>query len=242
MSDEQMSQPDAMQPENRHPAAWTLAPKRRNFLGRLWHGEVSLGVTYWVFGALVGNLIAFLFYSLAADQTELPEALASASPAIVYSVFICVAIVRSARRYRARHPTKRGRILAGLAQVLAVMGTLSTISRIPNLVPGMSDADMETAVRQANKGGPHMVEDGVRFEKASRAGRDFIYDYTLTNLAAAQLPPTAKDLVFAKVQKGVCADATSKRMLASFNKVTYRYQDKNGQPAVMVDLTKTDCP
>lgn len=66
------------------------------FIGRLWRGQVSLGTTYWIFGALV----VFMFQMLEFVPMENPDRagiLIFISTA--YYFFISIAVFRSSLRH-----------------------------------------------------------------------------------------------------------------------------------------------
>ena len=66
------------------------------FIGRLWRGRVSLGTTYWIFGALV----VFMFQMLEFVPMENPDQagiLIFISTA--YYFFISIAVFRSSMRH-----------------------------------------------------------------------------------------------------------------------------------------------
>ena len=66
------------------------------FIGRLWRGQVSLGTTYWIFGALV----VFMFQMLEFVPMENPDQagiLIFISTA--YYFFISIAVFRSSLRH-----------------------------------------------------------------------------------------------------------------------------------------------
>ncbi|MCH8171837.1 MAG: hypothetical protein IIA70_00800 [Proteobacteria bacterium] len=66
------------------------------FIGRLWRGRVSLGITYWIFGALV----VFMFQMLEFVPMENPDQagiLIFISTA--YYFFISIAVFRSSLRH-----------------------------------------------------------------------------------------------------------------------------------------------
>lgn len=66
------------------------------FIGRLWRGQVSLGTTYWIFGALV----VFMFQMLEFVPMENPDQagiLIFISTA--YYFFISIAVFRSSMRH-----------------------------------------------------------------------------------------------------------------------------------------------
>ena len=68
------------------------------FIAKLWRGEISLGTTYWIFGAVV--VFMFQVFEMAAvnlseDQGDFIVFISTA-----YYLFISIAILRSALRYK----------------------------------------------------------------------------------------------------------------------------------------------
>jgi hypothetical protein len=66
------------------------------FIGRLWRGEVSLGTTYWIFGALVVFMFQMLEF-VPLDNPDRAGILTFISTA--YYFFISVAVFRSSMRH-----------------------------------------------------------------------------------------------------------------------------------------------
>ena len=101
-----------------------------NFILRLWRGQVSLAKTYWLFGVLFGVIIrvaspgvTYLIFSnneklSAFDITALTDGWLVFI--IAYSLFISVAIWRSANIYALEKPTKKAN--ATLARVAVCVG------------------------------------------------------------------------------------------------------------------------
>lgn len=102
-----------------------------DFLKALWRGEVALGKTYWLYGA-VGSLLLFgipgIIFGVSGlyERTD-PVALFTLviygfvlAPA--YTIFISVAIWRSSNNYHGNQ------LLAVLAKVAVVFGILSWIN------------------------------------------------------------------------------------------------------------------
>ena len=85
------------------------------YVGRLWRGEVSLSVTYWVWGVLVNILTRALIVFAVLVTHARSVVLGLGLLYIVYGLFMFVAIWRSAGRYGGR------RIWADLARVSLVL-------------------------------------------------------------------------------------------------------------------------
>ena len=103
-----------------------------DFIRALWRGEVALIKTYWIYGTL-GMLLLFGIPSIifeesgfyeTEDPTLLIVVLAHALFAVVYTIFISVAIWRSATNYMG------SAWWAGLAKVAVVIGVLRFIAEI----------------------------------------------------------------------------------------------------------------
>ena len=71
--------------------------KFMNFIAKLWRGEVSLGITYWIFGGVV--LSMFKLFTLVTQSMNEDSAGFGIFAGLAYFVFISVAIWRSSLRY-----------------------------------------------------------------------------------------------------------------------------------------------
>jgi len=70
-------------------------------LARLWRGELPLYITFWVFGIILGTVISACvnIYALAGHTTSLVR-LGWLFIALVYTGIMCVALWRSADKYK----------------------------------------------------------------------------------------------------------------------------------------------
>lgn len=107
-----------------------------NYFARHWRGELSLGISYWVNGALLSNLAPLAFFALAKGN----EADTSSSLRVTASLQLCavamtliamlwssVGIVRSANR----HVSRGGHAgWANLAKVMVGLGVFMFISSV----------------------------------------------------------------------------------------------------------------
>ena len=104
------------------------------FLKMLWRGEIPLGRTYWVFGVLFLGLLTIPSYFtvpiISGSANLEPSAsivfgrMAYAIFVFAYTVFVSVAIWRSAGRYEGRP------IWAILARVMVVIGLIQAAFQI----------------------------------------------------------------------------------------------------------------
>jgi hypothetical protein len=85
---------------------------------RLWLGYLPLGTTYWMFGVGAKLVLGLILVGLEDHNPESMVTLSMFAFNLAYSVFISVAIWRSADHYRGR------RTWAGLAKVAVVFSWL----------------------------------------------------------------------------------------------------------------------
>jgi hypothetical protein len=103
----------------------TKIVKEKNFITRLFNGDISLAVTYWIFGVIIGNIILGMLCSLIdAKYFELIPKVGILPINIflliglVYNIFILIAIYRSAVKY------KGNKIWSILARILVIINTI----------------------------------------------------------------------------------------------------------------------
>ena len=106
---------------------------RKNLIHKLWCGEIALVKTYWIYGALGSLAIRLLSPAITYLITSQSDKMSSFDVsvlttiwfliAISYSVFILVAIWRSANNYKKDKPDKAGN--ATVAQIMCILGWLA---------------------------------------------------------------------------------------------------------------------
>ncbi|MBC15769.1 membrane protein of unknown function [Pseudodesulfovibrio profundus] len=98
-----------------------------NFLRQLWRGEVALVKTYWIFGVLasflLNGIVLLLSRSLAGTGAIWPM-FVFWFISIIYTLFIAVAIWRSADKYTGR------KVWAILAKIMVVLSVLQTVLNV----------------------------------------------------------------------------------------------------------------
>ena len=100
-------------------------------LQTVWRGEESLARTYWIYGVVVNGLIIGVVGMLIVAQLESPPlALLYILFALASSVFIIVAVWRSAGRYTGP------KVWAILARVVCVLAALRLVLTLLDLGDG----------------------------------------------------------------------------------------------------------
>jgi len=216
------------------------------FIKKLFAGDVSLPVTYWVFGVLIGNvafqialtIIESNYLELTSSQVGAWSVMGFYWIAVAYSIFMLVAIWRSAGKYQGRA------IWAGLARVMVVIGTLALIG---NFIRGLeqgseSDTALAEEIKLINKSLPSMIDDDTRLDHVSLQEKDVYYNYTLVNWLVDDLDLQRFTSVMTPMLKTAqCNNEETRPLLDAGRKLVYAYRDKSSKPVVEIVIDKSDC-
>jgi len=220
--------------------------KKSGLIARLFRGDVSLPITYWVFGFLIGNvgfqiilkIIEFNYLEITTSQAGAWSVMAFYWVAIGYSIFMLIAIWRSAGKYQGRA------IWAGLARVAVVLGALGLIA---NFIVGLqqgndTDLALSEEVKMVNKSLPSMIDNDTRLDHVSIQDKDVYYNYTLVNWLAADLDVTRfTSVMMPKLKTAQCANEETRPLLNEGRKLVYMYRDKSSKPVAKIVVERSDC-
>ena len=210
-------------------------PKHKTAIGvvRLFRGDIPLPITFWVYGILIGNVlprairIMIELNSLAVFTNIGARIIQGVSFLfLAYSIFMLVAIWRSANKYQG--PA----LWAALARIAV---SLSILMIIANIWLGIEnsrnpDISLSSGISVINKGLPCMIDDDTRLDHISIQGRDIHYKYTLVNLAAADLNKSMfKSEMTAQMESMRETDEEVRQRLNDGRKLVYIFYDKDGQ-------------
>jgi len=217
-----------------------------NFVARLFNGDISLPVTYWVFVVLIGNfafqivnkIIEFNYTDIITTQTGSWSVMAFYWVAIGYTIFMLIATWRSAGKFQGNA------IWGRVARFVVVLGTLVLVG---NFIAGLQqDSDTDLALREGiktiNKSLPTMIDKDTRLDHASIQDRDLYYNYTLVNWSVDNLDITRFTSVMTpKLKTAQCVEEESRALLNAGRKVVYMYRDKASEPVAKIVVEKSDC-
>ncbi len=216
-----------------------------NILLRLFRGEVSLYVTYWIYGSLVGLGLGVVQTAIEANYYDLVStevgSLAIAGfywLVVAYTFFILVAIWRSAGKYDGRP------VWATLARLAVVFGILGAAGGFFSGLAQRTDSDQ--ALRETlvllNQSLPRMIDDEFRIDHASLQGQDIHYDYTLVARLVAELDVERfATLMNAKLKTDNCEGDAARSLLDDGRNMVHIYRDKQSNPVAKIVVTSADC-
>ncbi|RDH82475.1 MAG: hypothetical protein DIZ80_09295 [endosymbiont of Galathealinum brachiosum] len=219
---------------------------KRSYLTRLFEGDISLVVTYWIWGVLIVGLssrIALLIYNenfMVIALNENSEMYTNIFNGILFgaSAFMLVSIWRSAGNYTG-NPTWK--ILARTVVVINTLVLLGNFSSTYN-ISGSSTYGLEEEIRLMNKGLPMMLDSDTRMDNVSLVDKNYLYKYTLVNATNKSLDKKRfKKIMFDSLKETVCSEKSLVSLLNQDYKFIYRYKDKNNSLVMDIILSKKYC-
>lgn len=219
--------------------------KKAGFIARLFRGEVSLPITYWVFGVLIGNVCTLISLTIIGSYEDIASYQIGAWVVmgfywvvVAYIIFIYIAIWRSAGNYQGMA------IWAGLARVVVVLSALVLIANFIVWFQQGSDKDLalNEEIKMFNLSLPSMADDDTRLDHVSIQDKDIYYNYTLVNMLAADLDLTRFTLLMTpNLKTAQCANEEARPLLNEGRKLVYMYRDKSSKAVAKIVVEKSDC-
>jgi hypothetical protein len=225
--------------------------KQDNIFVRLFNGDISLPVTYWVWGALGG--MGFAIVSVLLEENIFQISALPYGPSflttfywiwIAYAVFVWIAIWRSADKH------KGSGFWAGAAKVMVVLGVVSSIGQLATEFGSSSYSDTELysdtklAKDEAalNRGLPTMLTESLRVDSVELSPSEFRYYYTIVDQVVDDMNPGLFKLqTQVAVTQAACTENDSRRELESGIDYLYVYRDSVGSPVAEFRVVLSDC-
>lgn len=216
-----------------------------NFIARLFRGEVSLPVTYWIYGALVSTGFRIALEAIEANYVDLVS-IEGGSLGILafywfvmgYTLFIFVAIWRSAGKY------KGNQSWAALARLGVILGAISVASAfVSGLKQGSnSGLALREELSLINNSLPTMLDDDTRFDRVSLQGQDIHSELTMVKWSVAEIDLERLVAVMtARLKTDNCESDEMRPFLDEGRDLVFMYRDKQSDPVAKIVVTSADC-
>ncbi|MHA3318962.1 hypothetical protein [Legionella pneumophila] len=219
------------------------------YIKKLWKGDISLGITFWVFGVVVLGCFRILFYfinqnyiSIIVKYGNYPIYILSAI-ALLYSFFIWIAIWSSSIKYNG------SKFIAAVAKVIVIISVANTLVAYNNLLFEHENVDtnnLEQVVHTLNKGLPTKIDEHVELYKISLNNKTIIYYARFVNLNSEQtnylknLNNNVENLIANNLNKSICNDKELKGFLKQ-NGDFYYHLEIDGTELFKIHITKNNC-
>lgn len=206
---------------------------------RLWRGDVPLATTFWVWGFAVFSLLriadAWAERNIFVVQDHIHWYWFFSGIAIIYGVFIWVAIWRSAEN-------SQSKVGAGLARLWVGLGILQTVVAYGTVINDLnkdaySESDLRKLAFDLRKSLPAAVDDITVLDSVSASGRTLTYKYTVD--IQGQLLDL--DILKANILANSCTDDSILSMINDDVVVDFEYQSEIKDQLGTITITKESC-
>lgn len=235
----------------------------KSFLLRLWHGEVPLVITFWVFWLLLSNLIFLPWIAIGArleqqnhDAYWLPLFdLLGAAIAVLYVVFFAVSVWRSASNYQSLHIHSLRSVWGGVAKAHVVLTVIwltyvtftamteEMVAGNPAGSPsGSRSVSLTEQIHQFNSELPVMIADNIRWDSIAEEDGQLVENYTLINARFSEIETAVFVTDMRPFTVRVACDPDG---LAAQNphleRYVARYRDRMGRLAAEISVRLSEC-
>jgi hypothetical protein len=210
---------------------------------KLLRGNLSLSITYWIWFVFVTILIRYFidinFEQINPHRTKFDEiiSLVVYFLTIIYSLFIFVAVQRSARNYNG------SKIWSFLAKVLVTVSLFFSIVSAYELIKLylIEDFAIKTEIENFKKTLPLKVDSFVSLIDVAKNDKNIFYTYELSNLDLKKEVTYNFKKFKNNIQDSLCEESNSLKLLKKDYILNYTYIDKNKTEVIQVETTKESC-
>lgn len=216
--------------------------RKPNFVVRLFKGDVSLPITYWVFGVLIGSIGSGV--ALSAIESNFAQLSMSENGVLLiytfiggfgtYSLFILVAIWRSANKYEG---SSIWSYLAKFAVILNLVLFGASLWKAND-----TEYALKEGFRMMNQSLPKMIDKETRLNSMSLEGESILANYTMVNWSVERVKVEPFTLFMReRLTTKVCETEDIRVLLEEGYRATHIFLDKNANGITKITLNIDDC-
>lgn len=218
----------------------------RNFIKKLFVGDVPLVTTYWVFYVLIGGF-GYRLLNLMIQKHYTTFALSPSGVwvvngvywfSIVYFLFSAIAVWRSASKYQGRA------IWSGIAKALMIIGFLVTSWNVytNNFAEDSIITQTRNEIKMMQAGLPKMVDEETRLDNMRFVEKTIFYSYTLPSYSIEDMDVDYfKSTMTSSLKDLNCTTDQVRSLLEAKITLNHTYRDKGGAPICQIKVTEADC-
>jgi len=213
-----------------------------NYLVKLFKGDVPLVITYWIFGVLIGGIfvrggyaiLEFNYANIAIIDGGVWFFRSASWVIIAYSVFILIAIWRSAGKYNG-NPT-----WGILARAVVIINII--IFSVNIWLASNTDYMVDVEANMMNRGLPVMVDNETRLDSVLVQQKDLYFNYTLVNWIKTEIDlDRLNSTMRERIKTNACETSDTRSLLEEGRSLFYVYKDKESTPVTEFMVILNDC-
>ncbi|MFK2821460.1 hypothetical protein ACH5BK_00595 [Arcobacter sp. YIC-80] len=219
--------------------------KIKELIKNLLKGKIPLKIVFWIYFILVTFLLNIFiqidlnnsYYELTFNKTQTYINLALFFLLFIYTIFIFIAVIKSANQY------KGSKFLAFLAKLTVTINLISTLFSTLDIlkVYYFEDYFIGSQIKAYKAQLPIKVNSYTNLKNIDKIENKILYTYQIVNkkfshIANLNLKSFKKD-----VQNSLCEDETTLDLLKKDYVLKYSYLDEKGNKLINIDTTKKTC-
>jgi hypothetical protein len=216
---------------------------KANIFIRLFRGDVSLPITYWVFGVGTNIILRLVNFFLEKNSSQIIMYEYGQIGIHIYfwftnliNIFMFIAIWRSARKY------EQSPGWAGAAKIIVLLAAIALTFNLYSIYFSESDESLQSEIEFSNKSLPIMIDDETRLDKMALKDRNIYYYYSMMQNDKSEMDINYFSVMLRKnLIEHACKDKVIQKLMKQNRKVIYDYKDKNNNFVTDVVLEASDC-
>jgi hypothetical protein len=217
--------------------------KNSNFIIKLFNGEISLLLTFWVFGVGFHSIIRLINFYINSHYIEImSQSNADLYIKIFYATSILLSLFFAICIWNSANKSNISRVTAITAQILAFVGLFSLFSDMYKNIGANEDVRIQQQITLTNLTLPKMIDENKRFDNLSLINRNIYHNYTLVtmNQKLFKEQEFVEDMWPILIQT-VCNDPDSKKILEDNRFIYYTYKDLTNNLLTEIKIDLIDC-
>ena len=200
-------------------------------------------MTYWVWFFFASFVIlissSFYFNNLPVELTSTQRylSISIAIFSILYSIFILIAVWRSATNHDG------SKFWANVAKIIVIFNFINLSMDSYSFSKNFTDENyaLINSIKQLDERTPVKINENIYITKAVIHEKNIYYTYKLQNLDTKKLSSINKTMLKDDVIKATCEDMETGQLLKQEYKFHYYYTNKESQKIAEIKISNKDC-
>ena len=214
-----------------------------SYFRKLIKGELSLSITFWIWFVFANLLLNVFFgFDIGEDSFEITESdkvidFSLYSLRIIYTVFIFIAVIRSANKYLG------SKIWSFMAKIMVTINLMFSLFALNDLarIYFMEDYIIKSEINKLKEQLPIKVDSYTQLENVEIIEKNIAYTYKLLSLNIQKNRMPKLNRFEKRVQESICEDENYLKLLKKDYVLNYTYLDNTGSKFLNVKTDIVSC-
>lgn len=219
--------------------------KLNEFFRKLFKGEIALNIVFWIYFVLITFVLNSYIeldlenthYQLTFNKQETLLNLFLFSILFLYTIFIFIAVIRSANKYTG------SKVFSFFAKVLVTLNLIITLITSLELIKVylLEDYFIESQIELYKEQVPIKVNSYTNLKAINKVENKIKYTYQIVNKRFSHIASLNLKNFKEDVQNSLCEDETTLDLLKKNYVLEYDYLDDKNDELIKIVTTKESC-